>query len=348
MDIYDLMYGLNDVSDFIVIETQKRSSQIKERAAVKWLTMAACICLVVGAMLYSQFMNGFFGIATSIIPGSRVTEHDTGDTTADVSDSDTANTESEGAETDAAGIDEGNRVIVDTIQRGGVDVVIYLENDQYCAEFEHNGIPYELYSYSYTKDRIDNFITYILGSESHDTSGYRYIDTAVDQVLGYSITRIDGMILLGHSNNRRITLNYYTVIDGEEILLAEASSYNDDELVAYSIDIDGDGADEFIAGNTYAYGGTFVCVYLNNNDVIEIGRINNVYIKHIFGINSELNADNCWESFDKENKAFVLTYYYYDEEIKRHNERKENVYGLEQFDFYPHIDLRNIHGSERE
>ena len=36
MDIYDLMYGLNDVSDYIVMETQKKSPQLKERAAVKW------------------------------------------------------------------------------------------------------------------------------------------------------------------------------------------------------------------------------------------------------------------------------------------------------------------------
>lgn len=61
MDIYDLMYGLNDVSDYIVMETQKKSPQLKERAAVKWCALAACVCLVFGALLYSGIMNGRHG-----------------------------------------------------------------------------------------------------------------------------------------------------------------------------------------------------------------------------------------------------------------------------------------------
>lgn len=69
MDIYDLMYGLNEVSDYLVMETEKRSSQLKERVIIRWSTLAACVCLVVAAAVYSVYIKGGFGPVT---PGDTV------------------------------------------------------------------------------------------------------------------------------------------------------------------------------------------------------------------------------------------------------------------------------------
>lgn len=73
MDVYDIMYGLNDVSDYLVIETAEKNPQIKEQSIVKWSVVAACVCLVIAAALYSAFMKG----SGYITPSDTVSEDTT-------------------------------------------------------------------------------------------------------------------------------------------------------------------------------------------------------------------------------------------------------------------------------
>ena len=78
MNIYDLMYGLNDVSDYFVIETEKKSGQVRERLIIKWATLAASVCLVAAAVVYSVYMNGGFGhIMPADTVGWETTERET-------------------------------------------------------------------------------------------------------------------------------------------------------------------------------------------------------------------------------------------------------------------------------
>ncbi len=69
MDIYDLFCALGDVSDCFVTETEKRSPLIKERAAVKWASVAACACAVLAAALFPVF----YRYSHSTTPGASVT-----------------------------------------------------------------------------------------------------------------------------------------------------------------------------------------------------------------------------------------------------------------------------------
>ncbi len=65
MDIYDLMYALGDVSDRLVAETEKKSPLVKERAVIKWASLAACVCIVLAGTLFSVFYSNFTHIEPS-------------------------------------------------------------------------------------------------------------------------------------------------------------------------------------------------------------------------------------------------------------------------------------------
>ncbi len=60
LDVYDVIYALNDVSDYLVMETAEKSRQLKERIIIKWASLAACICLFCAVAVYSVYMNGGF------------------------------------------------------------------------------------------------------------------------------------------------------------------------------------------------------------------------------------------------------------------------------------------------
>lgn len=69
MDIYDLLYALGDVSDCFVTETETKSPLVKERAVVRWASLAACACIV----LAGAFFPLFYRYIRRTTPGASVT-----------------------------------------------------------------------------------------------------------------------------------------------------------------------------------------------------------------------------------------------------------------------------------
>lgn len=86
MDIFDLMYDLNDVSDYLVMESERRSPQIKERVIVKWSTIAASVCLVLAAVFFAWRVGVGPGHVT---PGQTVGETDATNTETEFGTNDT-------------------------------------------------------------------------------------------------------------------------------------------------------------------------------------------------------------------------------------------------------------------
>lgn len=79
LDVYDVVYALNDVSDYLVMETAEKSRQLKERIIIKWASLAACACLFFAVAVYSVYMNGgFHHTLPGNVPGVS-TESDSGE-----------------------------------------------------------------------------------------------------------------------------------------------------------------------------------------------------------------------------------------------------------------------------
>lgn len=83
MDAYELMYELNEVSDYFIMETQKGSSFIRERLIVKWSTVAACVCLVIVSSLLAVYMRGGFSVVTPADSDRDTAGYDSAETTDD-------------------------------------------------------------------------------------------------------------------------------------------------------------------------------------------------------------------------------------------------------------------------
>lgn len=146
MDIYDLMYGLNDVSDYFVMETEKKSSQIKERFIIKCASLAAAVCLVVAGALYSVYMNGGFGnIIPTDKPGS-----DTGASDADY----VSGTDPETEETDYA---TGTETDTDS------------ENND--PEPKPSTLTGDLTEYSFDYDRLEEMLVPLAKADGYYESG---------------------------------------------------------------------------------------------------------------------------------------------------------------------------------
>ncbi len=85
LEVYDVMYALNDVSDYLVMETAEKSRQLRERIVIKWASLAACVCLLCTAAVYSLYMSGAIPHTP---PAGTVAEESSG--TADTDDTDEA------------------------------------------------------------------------------------------------------------------------------------------------------------------------------------------------------------------------------------------------------------------
>ncbi len=357
-----LYNSITNIRDEFAEEAQTVKLKRKCRRWVKRCAMAACLCLIAGALLWlrdsqtevkgieslEEIVSSYSGnllIERLAASGARTTSirltyakgEDSSDPAVwntlsiigDYNGQDfTLNCDFDSDE------DKKDPAEAYTVtQYGNVEVAIYQEESDwsnpylYRAEFTLDGTAYDLSVHSDSPEAIFAYLEMILGDPKNDkiSSGVLLTD-----VLGFDVCRAE----MEEISPYQYMWHYYVEVDGESVCVAEQFGYDVPE--SWSRDLNGDGVPELICNSTYADGVRTVIVYRNNNGIIEEGRIRWSYYDEKFnwanvgeGGVSSLPV----ERYDPERDIFTATDYYindYDNPMTA-----EFNDGLYPFDFIP-------------
>lgn len=361
MNSKDLYRAIGKVDDDIL----EQSEAIKKKTGwLKWGSMAACLCLTAGALLWPKDRQvevkeigsleeaaASYGEALLVerlsAPGIRTTgirlSYTKDGDSSDPADWDTLSVTGDyngqdftmDCDFSSQGEQTGAEDAYAVAQYGDVTVTIYREERNWgkedpflCrAEFALDRVAYNLSIYSDDPEDIYTYLDLVLGEPENgeDLSGATLTD-----VLGFGVCRIE----MEEIGRYHCTWHYYVQVDGKDVCVAEQFGYNGPE--AWSRDLDGDGVPELICNNTYGDGAESVIVYRNNNGVIEEGYVRQSYYEEKFGWTHILEGGTFSlpvERYDPKQGVFTAADYYthgYDDPVTVEFED-----GLEPFDFFP-------------
>ena len=333
--------SITNIKDEYIEEAQTVTVKRRSHNWIRWGwgAIAACLCLVAGALLWpkgpqtevknvgsleeiTSFYGGDLQAEKLIAPGAKTTGirlvYVKG---GDISDPDDWNTltitgdyngrdftlncdfDSDGDEKSPAGA-------YAITKYGDVEVAIYLEESDwsdlflYRAVFTLDGTAYTLSIHSDSPDDIYAYLNMVLSEpdDSKTPSGAILTD-----VLGFGVCRVE----IEEISPYQYKWHFYVEVDGEKVCVAEQFGY--DGLEAWSRDLDGDGVPELICNSTYGDGVQKIIVYRNNNGIIEVGEIRWSYYDEKFGwanIDEGGVASYPVERYDPERGVFTATDYY--------------------------------------
>ena len=314
---------------------QQSKAAKKKNGWLKWVAMAACLCLAIGAFLW---LKGPQTEATEIRSLDGIISSDGGALWAErlvVSGAATTNVRLNYVEGGDASNPAGAYAVT---QYGDTEVAICREERDgngskpflYRAEFTLDGVICNLSIHSDDPKDIYTCLDIILGeSENRENQSGATLTNA----LGFDVCRVE-MEELGFSQYR---WTYYVKMNGEDVCVAEQFGYNGPET--WSRDLDGDGVPELICNCTFGDGAQHIIVYRNHDGVIEKGNIRQSYYEEKFGW-TRLGEGGIpslpVEAYDPERGVFTATNYYpkYDDPVA-----VEFDDGLEPFEFLPFIYL---------
>lgn len=361
-EVKKLYNSITNIKDEFTEEAQSVKLKNKSHSWVKWGSIAACLCLTAGVLLWpkapqtevkaigsleeiTSSYDGNLLVEKLVASGARTTsirlsyaKH------GDISDPAAWNTLSITGDYNGQGFtlncdfdNKGDRKktggAYTVTQYGNVEVAIYQAesdwNDSYLylAEFILDGVTYDLSIHSDDPEDIYTYLDMVLGEPKDDKIQSGVILT---DVLGFDVCHVR----MEEISPYQYEWHYFVEVDDEEVCVAEQFGYDAPE--AWSQDLDGDGMPELICNCTYGDGTQKVIVYCNNNGTIEEGSIRWSYYDEKFG------WSNIWERgvssqpverYNPERDVFTATDYYtngYDNPVT-----VEFNDGLAPFDFLP-------------
>ena len=354
MNSKDLYAAIGKVDDHIL----EQSEAAKEKTGwLKWMAMAACLCLAAGAFLWPKDRQvevkelGSLEEVAASCSGNLLTKRlaaSGAKTTSirlsytkggDSSDPATWNALSIAGEyngqdftmdcnfDDQAG-KNGSAEAYAMAQYGDVEVTIYQEESDwskrkpflYRAEFTLDGVSYNLSVHSADPEDIYTYLDLVLGEPEN---GGNQSGATLTDVLGLGVCRIE----MEEISPNQYKWHYYVTVDGKDICVAEQFGYDGPE--AWSRDLDGDGVPELICNTTYGDGVNIVIVYRNNNGMIEEGSIRRSWYEEKFGWPHRFEGYPV-EQYDPKQGVFTAIY-----TINGDPVTVEFDDGLEPFEFFP-------------
>lgn len=354
MNSKDLYAAIGKVDDHILEQSEAAK---KKTGWLKWMAMAACLCLAAGAFLWPKDRQvevkelGSLEEVAASCSGNLLTKRlaaSGAKTTSirlsytkggDSSDPATWNALSIAGEyngqdftmdcnfDDQAG-KNGSAEAYAMAQYGDVEVTIYQEESDwgkrkpflYRAEFTLDGVSYNLSVHSADPEDIYTYLDLVLGEPEN---GGNQSGATLTDVLGLGVCRIE----MEEISPNQYKWHYYVTVDGKDICVAEQFGYDGPE--AWSRDLDGDGVPELICNTTYGDGVNIVIVYRNNNGMIEEGSIRRSWYEEKFGWPHRFEGYPV-EQYDPKQGVFTAIY-----TINGDPVTVEFDDGLEPFEFFP-------------
>jgi len=204
----------------------------------------------------------------------------------------------------------------------------------YRANFEYEGVYYDLSAYSNDPDCIHELLAVITGSAHvNDTVAPELSreKTSFTGILGFNGYRV----AVEESIPGLFVWYYYAEINGEEMCIAEMSGFTTPEFEpeAYSVDLDNDEIPELICNCAAGTGAQRVAVYRNNNGKIEVGRIEEGRLTGEYGFDI-WGSGAIIERYDPSDGVFIV------KNTASDGSEKVVYINIDEFEFLPYKALR--------